>query len=617
MDDKQAVRGPTSEVLQTAEDATSSEIVDGDIIQPVLETKNASEVSESSGTEVVEGDKQEIKEMELNTAATSSSVEQSLVAQKPSEAVDGVTEDEASPDCIICLSEIPVSPPSTPIATLVCGHFFHNNCLETWCNVANTCPLCRVVFHKVDLYEYKGGPWVRAYPVQDKIQGVSEGPDLSEVRCIVCGRMDQEDMLMLCDGCDDAYHTFCLDMTSVPVHEFYCPNCMLLNGRLQDSSLLRMSNILARSNTRPARASRVSLTQQRLWTRAWNELRNRTWQFLDADLAYLSSFQNTSFQRSSPADEWIRRRVEQTSRRSRHTDVNSSRTAEGDSSAEPCAHMNPEEQKAWSELEVLRRNPEQVSDDAERTSTTSPRSKKTEERSNKPTPLASAAPTSSNSSVTKLKRPIHRASDRRESVASSSSVQTSPQASLLGSSSGGPSFLANLVSDIKKPTVPGTQPILQLNDIQIPSHPPALSDTSASASSSPSPPPFTPLFSHLAPKALPVIETHHDAHDVERQTTSNTEMTNTTHSSKHSTRLRRKLPLEVKYEVEKMVRATLKPMYHDGQLSKKQFASYNKHISRSLYDSLLDGSLSYELSQRHSLQNAVKDRVREAFNKGR
>ncbi|XP_075458456.1 lysine-specific demethylase 5A isoform X2 [Ascaphus truei] len=46
--------------------------------------------------------------------------------------------------------------------------------------------------------------------------------------CLFCGRGDSEDRLLLCDGCDDSYHTFCLipPLSEVPKGDWRCPKCI-------------------------------------------------------------------------------------------------------------------------------------------------------------------------------------------------------------------------------------------------------------------------------------------------------------------------------------------------------------------------------------------------------
>ncbi|KAF3697213.1 Lysine-specific demethylase 5B-B [Channa argus] len=48
------------------------------------------------------------------------------------------------------------------------------------------------------------------------------------VVCLVCGSGGDEDRLLLCDGCDDSYHTFCLipPLHSVPKGDWRCPKCL-------------------------------------------------------------------------------------------------------------------------------------------------------------------------------------------------------------------------------------------------------------------------------------------------------------------------------------------------------------------------------------------------------
>mmetsp|Transcript_25433 Transcript_25433/g.31175 ORF Transcript_25433/g.31175 Transcript_25433/m.31175 type:complete len:363 (+) Transcript_25433:16-1104(+) len=46
--------------------------------------------------------------------------------------------------------------------------------------------------------------------------------------CIVCKKPDRPGSIILCDGCDDEYHMYCLSppLLSVPDGEWFCDNCM-------------------------------------------------------------------------------------------------------------------------------------------------------------------------------------------------------------------------------------------------------------------------------------------------------------------------------------------------------------------------------------------------------
>ena len=57
------------------------------------------------------------------------------------------------------------------------------------------------------------GPKVPGGKVKDKTRGVKlnfEYDPLAKYMCQNCGKGDAEEQMLLCDGCDDSYHTFCL-----------------------------------------------------------------------------------------------------------------------------------------------------------------------------------------------------------------------------------------------------------------------------------------------------------------------------------------------------------------------------------------------------------------------
>lgn len=53
-------------------------------------------------------------------------------------------------------------------------------------------------------------------------------PQVDQYMCQVCGSGTAEDRLLLCDGCDDSYHTFCLipPLHEVPKGDWRCPKCL-------------------------------------------------------------------------------------------------------------------------------------------------------------------------------------------------------------------------------------------------------------------------------------------------------------------------------------------------------------------------------------------------------
>ncbi len=53
------------------------------------------------------------------------------------------------------------------------------------------------------------------------------GLPLDQGGCFVCKRNDQQDLILLCDGCDGEYHTFCVQppLRRIPDDEWFCKEC--------------------------------------------------------------------------------------------------------------------------------------------------------------------------------------------------------------------------------------------------------------------------------------------------------------------------------------------------------------------------------------------------------
>ena len=45
--------------------------------------------------------------------------------------------------------------------------------------------------------------------------------------CIICGNMENEGTLLLCDNCDHGYHVKCLNLVEVPSGDWFCPCCTI------------------------------------------------------------------------------------------------------------------------------------------------------------------------------------------------------------------------------------------------------------------------------------------------------------------------------------------------------------------------------------------------------
>ena len=92
-------------------------------------------------------------------------------------------------------------------------------------------------------------------------------PSILNIACELCFTDENEHLLLLCDGCDDAYHTYCLRprLDSIPEDEWFCPNC-LHDAQLQPSEEQKeVSDFLSNS---PNAASQFSITPRRSRGRA-------------------------------------------------------------------------------------------------------------------------------------------------------------------------------------------------------------------------------------------------------------------------------------------------------------------------------------------------------------
>jgi hypothetical protein len=71
-----------------------------------------------------------------------------------------------------------------------------------------------------------GAPAAAAAAAEGEGEEGGEGGE-DEVACRACGKAQPEHNLLLCDGCDAAYHTACLRprLKAVPEGEWFCPGC--------------------------------------------------------------------------------------------------------------------------------------------------------------------------------------------------------------------------------------------------------------------------------------------------------------------------------------------------------------------------------------------------------
>ena len=78
------------------------------------------------------------------------------------------------------------------------------------------------------------------------VTATGEERPAQEIVCVECGRDEHQNLLLLCDGCDDAaYHTYCLypPTRAVPAGQWYCGNCIGSDVSDSDSTTDGMASL--------------------------------------------------------------------------------------------------------------------------------------------------------------------------------------------------------------------------------------------------------------------------------------------------------------------------------------------------------------------------------------
>ena len=58
--------------------------------------------------------------------------------------------------------------------------------------------------------------------------------DYAETVCKVCEHGNNPESMLLCDGCDDGFHIYCLNISQVPATDWFCPMCMFASTGMSD-----------------------------------------------------------------------------------------------------------------------------------------------------------------------------------------------------------------------------------------------------------------------------------------------------------------------------------------------------------------------------------------------
>jgi hypothetical protein len=54
-----------------------------------------------------------------------------------------------------------------------------------------------------------------------------QAEDDDDVVCQICKSGDNDDKLLLCDKCDNGFHTYCINLSTIPSGKWFCADCTL------------------------------------------------------------------------------------------------------------------------------------------------------------------------------------------------------------------------------------------------------------------------------------------------------------------------------------------------------------------------------------------------------
>ncbi|GFY61502.1 PHD and RING finger domain-containing protein 1, partial [Trichonephila inaurata madagascariensis] len=220
--------------IQVMSDENDSALYDAEYSDSDLDSDEEDEIDSSENSEVSDGeDDTDEEEVEVQATGVSSS------------------EDNGEHEsCPVCLNRFIGQDLGSPEN---CEHVFCLVCIIEWSKNINTCPIDRTEFNYVHLKTKPGGKVLKKIKVKVRPKEPEDALQEDVTLCEICHLGDQPDRLLLCDGCDLAFHLQCLDppLFHVPINEWYCPSCapVLENCAVAGPSTSRYQRIIPRTRT--------------------------------------------------------------------------------------------------------------------------------------------------------------------------------------------------------------------------------------------------------------------------------------------------------------------------------------------------------------------------------
>lgn len=481
----------------------------------------------------------------------------------------------------------------------------------------------------VELSEVVGGAIISSYAVVDKVQEAEIDPgmiveeDFSYVEpsehCLVCGGADETHELMYCDGCDKAIHVFCAGFDESP-DVWYCETCLI--DLENDLGLPGMASAMRRRRRR--RTPNTLRTRRRndaVWARVWQEVSRR----LDLDLDFPFDDDNSNQRTEEQQREFSRwqRRFEVAGEQgatSRLRDIANARLQR-----EPVAISDPESQeelRAWNAFDKARE-----SQDASAT---------IRRRKRKATSSPVDEPDSARTEQPTQKRPrLRRPPVAAEPLAAESSHEATQR------NGNGPTFLSSLLREVETKPISASSPGVSENHNghysprdSSPEDTPSSSECGTPLRAlSRTPPPHRPTSPPLSSTIVPIspmsatfspFSPANRSHGFDQPAVSRgrrrPSMDELHENSEEqvplarasSTSPTRNLSFSAKNEIQRMVKLSLGSRYRDKEITKDQYTTINRDVSRRLYELVGDASALTDQIERGKWQGVADEEVQKA-----
>lgn len=129
---------------------------------------------------------------------------------------------EKCPICLLSFRQQEVGRPEK------CDHKFCAQCIHEWSKNVQTCPIDRIEFESIVVFKsYEDQTFTRKIQVDKTPTATSATVEEDSTQCQICERADREEVMLLCDRCDQGYHMDCLSppLTAIPAGSWFCDNC--------------------------------------------------------------------------------------------------------------------------------------------------------------------------------------------------------------------------------------------------------------------------------------------------------------------------------------------------------------------------------------------------------